>query len=430
MFMNPVVFIIFLMLHIFSSSGFAQSFCSDIFTKRPIVADIRVEKVLPSLGLYEGKDPDGRPNKSLQIKKRWRLSPQAKILKDFKAAWNVELYYLVEPPSPLNGHYPNRIETLLSHSQVKGIFIPINTLANFEKLTLHLVALNSNMAKLHELAQDQIQFSLSSLSSEGFELRINEINPHTTSPAFRWMRARMLRHGMDFVFTNPTHNPQFHRNNEGQSWGLNIEILDSFLFSPPEVSLNLLGHEIAHSTSYARMVKQGDVSRMISFWAGINNNRGLVHNHNMPSAYQRYFRSDEYEAWSITDKFSFDQSPRSSFHFMDNQIHWLQQLREELPFHFHYLKYFETQKSILELPEELNSFIMDKHYPFVLNPKTPDEVIILIPRLEKPMDEIGREDFITQVIDRRIKYLKTRKRIDLIKLERQAERILSESKNQ
>ncbi len=415
-------------LSLFSLTSFSQNTCSEIFFKSPLVADIRPDKVLPSLGLYEGRDSLGKPDRSLHFKRQWfRPSPQVKILKEFKKAWDIELYYLIEPVSTTNGKYPTRIETLLNESQVMGILIPLNTLANLENLTQNLMALNANMVRLSELALDQVSFNLTFLSSEGFQLRISEIPQSTTSPAFRWMRTRMLRHGMDFIFTNPSHDPNFHRQIGGQSWGLNVEIRDSFLFSPPEVSLNLLGHEIVHSTSYARMMNQGDVSRMISFWAGTNNRQGLFSTHDNLAGYQKYFRSDEYEAWSITEKFTTDTYTESSIRFLDTQLSWLQQLREELTYHIHYLMYFELNKSQFELPDTLTPHFLKKNYPFILNPKTPDEVIVIIPRLEKREEEVGLEFFLKETIDRRIKYLKKRKEIDLKKLDRLAQKLQNES---
>ena len=404
----------------FCSSIYAQGLrdnaCLWLFKKSTLMGEARPERVFTSLGLREGKDFSGQKDKSIVVVKR-KTSDVSILLSRFKERWpDIQLFYTTERAA-----VPSIRALMRMGKHVAYVHIPLAFLADYFLLERHIVGLNSNLKKVETLLQEPVDFFVKKMTSIGFDLEIDGFRNRPLDAQLAWMWRRQERHQFSFSFTNHLFEPTFSSSNLGLSVGKKIYIADFLLLSDNKNFKAYLAHEIVHSTNAVQFEKYGDVTGQISFHAGKANDEGLFVGANIPEAYKRAFQTDEMEAWLITERLnpeSREDAGVSYKDFLPNQIEWLEELRRILP----------GQLILNQSPWALLSDAHSAHrvfitapddslrdtssdFSFVLFSGAPNEVVVVIPRVQIKVEQMGAEAFLLDAINQRLLQLKNRARL-------------------
>ncbi len=404
----------------FCSSIYAQGLrdnaCLWLFKKSTFKGEARPERVLTGLGLREGTDFSGQKDKSIVVVKR-KTSDVSILLSRFQERWpDIQLFYTTERVA-----VPSIRALMRMGKHVAYVHIPLAFLADYFLLEGHILGLNNNLKKVETLLKEPVDFLVTKMTSLGFDLEIEGFRNRPLDAQLAWMWRRQERHQLSFSFTNHLFEPVFSASNLGLSVGKKIYIADFLLFSDNKNFKAYLAHEIVHSTNAVQFEKYGDVTGQISFYAGKANDEGLFVGANIPEAYKRAFQTDEMEAWLITERLnpeSREDAGVSYKDFLPNQIEWLEELRRILP----------GQLVLNQSPWALLSDAHSAHrvfitapddslrdtssdFSFVLFSGAPNEVVVVIPRVQSKVEEMGAEAFLLDAINQRLLQLNNRARL-------------------
>lgn len=404
----------------FCSSIYAQGLrdnaCFWLFKKSSLMGEARPEKVLAALGLREGKNFSGQKDKSIVVVKR-KASDVSILLSRFQERWpDIQLFYTTERAAVPSIHALMRMG-----KHVAYVHIPLAFLTDYFLLERHIVGLNNNLKKVETLLQEPVDFIVTEMTSVGFNLEIEGFRNRPIDAQLAWMWRRQERHQLSFSFTNHLFEPAFSASNLGLSVGRQIFIADFLLLSDNKNFKAYLAHEIVHSTNAVQFEKYGDVTGQISFHAGTANNDGLFVSANIPDGYKRAFQTDEMEAWLITERLNpeiREDAGVSYKDFLPNQIEWLEELRRILPGQLvlNQTRWAQlsdphsTQGVFITAPDESLSNV-NSDFSFVLFSGAPNEVVVVIPRVQSKVEEMGAEAFLLDAIDKRLHQLKNRARL-------------------
>ncbi len=390
--------------------------CYSLFNKISLYSVDGPKTLLASLGLEEGVDFAGAKNKSIIVVER-ETSDISILLDRFQERWpGIELFYSTEK---IHGEGIRALMRMGKH--VAYVHIPLAFLTDYWRLEEHIVLLNKNLKKIEVLLREPVDFIVTKMTSQGFELEIEGFRNRPADTHLAWMWRRQQRHQFNFTFTNHLFDRILSQNALGKSVGRRIFLADFLLLSEDKDFAAFLAHEIVHSTNDMRLEKYGDATGKIEFYAGKSNELGLFGGSEMPNGYKRAFSTDEVEAWLVTEKFNPEVSDPSGVtykDFLQNQIEWLTELRRILPGQL-----FENETSWMGWVGRTGRKTVSAavpwvegeespFYQFVIFRGAPKEVIIKIPRAKNKVAELGALDFLLETIDKRLHQLNNRARLD------------------
>lgn len=396
---------IFFFLFFFSSTTFAMhdQACFWLFKKSSLRGEFQPDAILATYGLKEGKDIFGRFDQSLVFVNP-RLTPQAKLLAKFHKKWpEIELRYESAAMAAQYGGGAGRIRSLVRKGEkVVILFIPLKMLQNLDSLTSHLTNFDQSLMRLEALRNHDVSFFLEKFSSEGFQIKIENIPPWVTEPSLVKMRNRMRRHQIDFSFVPNIREFSAVEGVMGVTRGKQIELLSGLLVKQDLQSISFLSHEIIHATHQARFLKKQNPEKRIVYVAGENNKSGLMH----IDGYKDFFFTDEVEAYHVSDKILKTPAEKKIAPlFLGVQLEWLYLIRDYI---------FQAEQNTIPADTQVQ-FLADEasseYFTFAVYRETDKEVFVYIPRLAETVDQIGEVAYLKQVVDRRVRQLQIRMKL-------------------
>jgi hypothetical protein len=397
------------------AQGMRDNACFWLFHKSTLVGEVRPERVLTTLGLIEGTDFSGRRNRSIVVV-RGRQSDVSILFSKFQRRWpNVQLFYTTETgeASVIRAHMRLGVH-------VARVEIPLAMLANYQRLEWHISQLNENLKRVESLSQEPVDFFVRHMTSLGFELEIQGFRNRPINAQLAWMWRRQERHQFYFTFTNHFFDSNFTQYSLGVSVGKRILLADFLLLSGDKSFPAFLAHEIVHSTNETQFQTHGDATGMISFLPGESNTAGLFGETKTAEGYKRGFVTDEMEAWLMTERLSPEVRETAGVSYRDflfNQIEWLEELKRILPGQYmnegvHWMQLVSGSTELAYLTAFNDpSHDATSDFRFVLFKGAPHEVVVLIPRVQRKVEEMGGLAYLQEVIDQRLRQLHNRVRL-------------------
>ncbi len=384
--------------------------------REPLQSPPNPSRLLPALGLERRLETFVKGLGTAIGISRWSRasSPQGEILRNFLRRWpRFQFYYREANTWKMS---PEIRVVLYDFDRPVG-FIPLITLANEELLRSHLQNIDAALQKMRILRQENVRFQVLEFTSSGFHLVINYIPETTQLPALRWLRHRMLRHRLHFFFADETNSDYLKNNVSGVSVGDYIYLTNNALLDETRQSARVLVHEVVHGMNAHQLSLGKHPEKMIMYDAGELNESGLLGS--PESFYNRYFRSDEVEAWSVYERMDGTPSDQSMVpSFLENQILWMTEVKglldsfeeKELAEKFRLGEIWEPDFFGISISysgkSQYDLFAKQHRYRSIyLWQGTEQSVNVMIPLVHSRVAEVGELNYLKEVIDERLRQL-------------------------